>query len=289
MKKTRLEDLVDPISAREIEMSEARLIVASLSKHLTAQEMQLLQTETKEDLLALDIPIKSYRARQAAKRKARAKARAFLGMNYAHERKAHRDARPQVDAVMPTRNGAYATHMREYLVERGLSYLLAEYNGWYTSTDAGDNHPRIVMPASNTGGFIYWQARSIYSGDLPRYQSPRVPRHDSVIVVYASNNWELSEYIYIVEGPMDALAIAGEGYTAIALMGSMPKHEALVSIVTRFPDKRLVIFADTDAFGAGARLLAEFSMLGRTVLLMNATPYKDIASVPVDLRREYLL
>ena len=62
-----------------------------------------------------------------------------------------------------------------YLQERGLSSSVAMVNGWYPSLEAGDSEKRIVMPATNSSGMAYWQARAIEKDVEPRYQSPPVP------------------------------------------------------------------------------------------------------------------
>jgi hypothetical protein len=108
-----------------------------------------------------------------------------------------------------------------YLKQRGLDPDLAAQNGWKPIWRKG---LRILIPATTRlPGHHYWQARSLGNHPL-RYESPNGPRKDALIVVKNDR----PRVACVVEGPMDALAMAELPRTAgIALMGIVPPKDAL--------------------------------------------------------------
>src|ERR1700675_3508463 len=94
---------------------------------------------------------------------------------YQHERNEEQE-RPTINLTCPlmSTSGFDITAMKEYLTHRGLSFELAEANGWYPSRHAGDCFLRIVIPAVVTKDrHVYWQARAIDKFAHIRYQSPK--------------------------------------------------------------------------------------------------------------------
>ncbi len=195
--------------------------------------------------------------------------------------------------------GAAEEWCREYLETRGLSWALAVQNGWYPSQHAGDWLTRIVIPAlSSTPGHAYWQARAISPAAFIRYQSPKGPRLDAVIVVNplpqpcaAALKWE--PVTVLVEGPMDALAVAECGLVGIALMGATPGPTVLRSLYNRFKYGTAVfVMPDRDAVPEGQQTRLHLASLGKATRLINLadwTDKKDFASLPYATRRVILM
>jgi hypothetical protein len=167
--------------------------------------------------------------------------------------------------------------MARYLYQRRLDYQLAVTNFWYGSYKAGDDSPRIVIPAtSKIPGNVFWQARAM--DDNPkRWQSPHAPRGDAVIVVWPTDRPTLSA---VVEGPMDALAAAGAGVLGVALMGATPSQEALVLTATMIHGTICTVVADQDALQAAARWTAFLANVGVRVRMTYSAAYKDLADTP---------
>lgn len=193
--------------------------------------------------------------------------------------------------------------MNRYLNSRRLDPSLARINGWYPSRRAGDNEPRIVIPAINSLDYPYWQARAMIEGGM-RYQSPRVARTDSVIeVVPMIPAVEWGPFVlFITEGPMDALALMQEGYRfnyptkAIALMGDYPSDCVYEFLAERFEDseiEKVVLFGDNDAPGEAAKIMARL-MVYQTfdcdvVMIFPYPGCKDFAAMPNELRQKLFL
>ena len=129
---------------------------------------------------------------------------------YSFEYKLDRDKAP-ANTTWPlmSTSGVDLDASRAYLKERGLSWDLAEENGWYPSRNAMDSFLRIVIPALTTvKDHIYWQARAVSKNVHIRYQTPRGPRHGALVRVRALPDDEHTCEVVIVEGPLDALAVA---------------------------------------------------------------------------------
>jgi len=200
--------------------------------------------------------------------------------------------------------------MASYLGIRQLSFDTARQNGWYPSWDAGDANPRIVIPATATGGNLYWQARLMEKKDgrsessvhlldnthiAPppiRYMSPFAPRGDAIVVV-----WPLPaplpranrrNTVIIAEGPMDALAAAGHGFMGVALMGLRPPEQSLDLTAKLFRDKMCGLVADSNGQEAMSAILIWLSSRGIACKLILVQPYDDLADIPNLARGRYL-
>mgnify|MGYP001560793124 CR=1 FL=1 len=211
-------------------------------------------------------------------------------MSYEHERE------PQVRPLptksycrsLPPRDEGLVRQMEAYLEGRGLNYRLAVANMWYPSSQAGDNSPRIVMPAtSNIRGNTFWQARAM-DGSEKRYQSPPAARGDAVILVWPER--PMVDRAVVSEGPMDALAAAGEGWLGIALMGNTPPDETLL-LTKQFLRGIMatIIVPDMDDPTALTEVMSRLVQLGvPNCRLVLPYPKKDLSDCPRELRSNLL-
>ena len=210
---------------------------------------------------------------------------------YHHERPAfEKDLRP-VLVSLPRRDSELWNEFDAYLNRRGLDSRLAQDNGWYPSKAAGDCAPRIVIPCSTEIGRVYWQARAMRFYTEPRYQSPITQREDAIVFVVpnrgtynALQGW--TKKVIITEGPLDALAVAGEGYTGIGLMGNKPPEVVLLRLVKMLRDsgQELYLFADSDALGEMSQVSKNLSKAGLQIRLIYMNGYKDAAAIPAKRR-----
>lgn len=184
---------------------------------------------------------------------------------YQHERQESKYQPTDTNSDVPILDGLPSTYymaMSQYLSERGLSYMTARSNGW---TMCDRNGRRVYIPArSLIEGHVYWQARGIDGQEL-RYDSPRGPRRDALVVVESGYT---PKVLGVVEGPMDALAV-GEipGCTGIALMGISPSEETIQHLLTYVKAYAIILFiADRDQihgmFDVQTKVLLKAQLMG---------------------------
>jgi hypothetical protein len=163
---------------------------------------------------------------------------------YDHERRERKNDGEVKHIAMPTPRPKVQQLVDAYLLNRGLDHRLAKANGWYPTIDGG---ARVVIPCINTAGFNYWQARTV-DGHPLRYDSPAIPRKDSIVLLIPSGTRKRWETLVVCEGPCDALA-AAEFYPAVALMGGTPSEEVVDHVYRQRESlglSRVVIIPDQD-------------------------------------------
>ncbi len=184
---------------------------------------------------------------------------------------------------MPTCRPELWEDFSEYLEARDLDPELARYNGWFPVKYKGCK--RILIPCTNLGGVPYFQARAMTDDVELRYASPLAPRDDSIVLVWPEGK---VRGCVVLEGPMDALAAAGEGYLGIALMGNTPNDvviEHLSGYVRKF--QPVYVVPDADALEMGPAVLCALVQhsLSGTIL---TPPKKDLAAMSPKARKEFL-
>jgi hypothetical protein len=164
-----------------------------------------------------------------------------------------------------------------YLKTRQLSWRIARDSGWYVAWAPEWGRPRLVIPAQDRfHKTVFWQARAL--DDSPkRYLSPERPRGEALVVAED----DMVRAVVVVEGPMDALAAAAEGYLGIALMGSYPPPEALAHLVYRLRTMHapVLCLADKDAPGPMSQVLLYLTACGIKAKLVVCQPAKDLAAL----------
>jgi len=206
-------------------------------------------------------------------------------MHYTHDR----NERQRNPGQINTRNLPYQNDMgldrfdlmRDYLSARGLNCILALHNGWYPVENKG---LRIYIPAvTRIPGHMYWQARSIEGHPL-RYDSPFGPRRDALVVVKGEVPCST---VCIVEGPMDALAMAElTGVAGIALLGLSPPEEALAHLASLCEEYSRVVCVPDKAEIDGMMLIQNY-LANRAIQSTMKIPFdrKDIADYNLRDRR----
>src|SRR5574341_887606 len=187
---------------------------------------------------------------------------------------------------LPARNESLWKDFDKYLTHRNLSPSIAKANLWFPSDQAGDDQPRIVVPAAAAHpDNHFWQARLM--GDGPRrYESPHGCRSgDACIVVYPME-FPLPVEAAVVEGPMCALAVAMTGRLGVATMGANPPEERLDLIYHRVRGTICSVIPDSDRQDL---FIHVFSYLtNRGVQCRWLVPYaKDFADMSLSNRRRF--
>lgn len=208
-------------------------------------------------------------------------------MSYSHER-----TRPKSDTfntLWPTvATDDYANHWyREYLRQRRIDFETAYLTGVYPSNM---DCLRAVLPCvSRKEGHAYYQARAIPSHATVRYRSPMGARHGALFC--ADSVSESSPFLCLVEGPMDALALASCGVDSIALMGISPDEETRHHVIHRLkvnPRPVVIMFDNEDEAQSKASelalYLASYGFPSRVFIPKS----KDFAASSDSERRTYV-
>ena len=210
-------------------------------------------------------------------------------MIYAHERRQPKEATYNTFFPLRSPHPGDALLVEQYLTGRGLSPYLATANGWYPSISV-DQYLRVVIPAQTSRlGHAYWQARALNPSARVRYQSPPGSRGSAVVMVKPFGK-RVTPMAVIVEGPMDALAAAGEGYYGFALMGNTPPPKVLDHVIALCSVRGIVgavVVPDHDSSESGPYLAAYFACGGiptGVVELSEWTEAKDLAGASVSER-----
>jgi Toprim domain-containing protein len=211
---------------------------------------------------------------------------------YFHERSPKDNTAPD-NTVWPlmSTDGVDVDDMKRYLQDRGLSYELAEANGWYPSRRAGDTFLRIVIPALSTEqGHVYWQARAVSPNVQLRYQSPKGPRHGALVSVRAWPEDVRTREVIIVEGPTDALAAADCEVDAVALMGMNPGRDALEHLIKLVDNRPALIVLDNEpeAQVHAANLAMILASAGSQAHSDRLRFVKDLAAMKFAARRAWI-
>lgn len=211
-------------------------------------------------------------------------------MQYPHERRERvRNARTQL-VRFPLNCPDLDADMDHYLGMRNLSCDVARENSWYPTYDNETLEPRIVIPCSNSAGVPYWQARAMRDDIKLRYDSPSVPRDDSIVIVWPIDVTGKFSRAVIVEGPMDALAAAGQDAVGFALMGNAPNSEVLLYLQSKLrslhPNKVLVIpDQDNPQLGSGIVSSIQDGSLRFSVRIPDE---KDLAAMELNERKKII-
>lgn len=205
-------------------------------------------------------------------------------MDYLHEKK---DTGPFRPAKFPPPRPDLAKYSAEYLASRELSAELAAENGWYTSEWRGV--PVIVIPAWTSYGAAWFQVRATVPTDW-RYDSPKGSRGDALGLVWPTCYGGAGESgIVVVEGPMDALAVAEVGLLGIAMLGKNPSASQLERLgfyLSRIFAKRVLVVPDRDGLELVEKVLTVAP--SNVVVRVLVPPVKDFAAMSRKERGAFL-
>lgn len=215
------------------------------------------------------------------------------GFYYQHERDERQPSGP-LNQVWPEYSslGTHQDRVDAYLLDRHLSPQIAQANGWYPSTKAGDSFLRVVIPATprpDKPGHVYWQARDVTGKAALRYRSPGGPRADALVVVKADQA-RPSKQVVIVEGPMDALAAAHLGYDAVACMGISPPASTVLRLRELIQQRPALLVFDNEpeATKSAMMIMMTLSSLGVHLRVASLTGVNDLAKCTVAERMRFL-
>ena len=117
---------------------------------------------------------------------------------------------------------------------------------------------RIVIPIVYNGDVKFVTSRSIYN------DCPKPHLHIGKTVKYAFNHRVLeenSDYVIIVESPLDAIQLEQKNLNAIAVMGTNMVPSLLINSLKKYINKNIYICFDIDKNKAGINGAIKLSML----------------------------
>lgn len=204
-------------------------------------------------------------------------------MQYQHEIREKKARYTGPRPAYPLPEEELEDRMESYLHARRLEYRLAKANGWYAAYYK--SAPRIIIPCSNSEGVPYFQGRAMNDHEL-RYASPASPRDDSLVIVWPKSTASVGGVV--VEGPMDAMAAAGQGFVGVALMGNQP-NEVVLDHLCKYARafQPVLILPDIDALEMGPTVLCAIAQRGIGGTILSPLK-KDLAEMSISQRREFL-
>ncbi len=115
---------------------------------------------------------------------------------------------------------------------------------------------RIMFPISNEGGKVIAFGGRAMGDDMPKYMnSPETPIYSKSTVLYhldrAKESLRHSDFAVLVEGYMDAIAVARAGIGNVVASCGTSLAESQIKLLSRFT-QRIVVNYDPDAAGQAA-------------------------------------
>jgi DNA primase len=140
------------------------------------------------------------------------------------------------------------------------SEALLEASGLVSKNEGGRLYDRfrrrIMFPISNDAGKVIAFGGRAMGDDMPKYlNSPETPVYSKSNVLYhldrAKESLRQADFAILVEGYMDAIAVARAGLSNVVASCGTALAESQVKLLTRFT-RRIVVNYDPDAAGQAA-------------------------------------
>jgi DNA primase len=140
------------------------------------------------------------------------------------------------------------------------SEALLEVSGLFSKNESSRLYDRfrrrIMFPIANDSGKIIAFGGRAMGDDMPKYlNSPETPAYSKSNVLYhldrAKESLRQSDFAILVEGYMDAIAVARAGFSNVVASCGTALAEAQIKLLGRFT-RRVVVNYDPDAAGQAA-------------------------------------
>jgi DNA primase len=155
----------------------------------------------------------------------------------------------------PRTNDRIAYGVRKYLLGRGFSPKHWEH---YKLGFAPSQGYRVIIPIERD----YWQGRTIFDWDKPKYINPKA---ESGSVIFNSPALELYEQVVICEGAFSAMAV---GENAVALIGKEPTYSKIERLLGADVED-YIIALEPKAFKTMRRLMDALHKGGKKLEIWN--------------------
>ena len=140
------------------------------------------------------------------------------------------------------------------------SEALLESSGLFSKNESGRLYDRfrrrIMFPIANDGGKVIAFGGRAMGDDMPKYlNSPETPVYSKSNVLYhldrAKESLRQADFAILVEGYMDAIAVARAGFSNVVASCGTALADAQIKLLARFT-RRIVVNYDPDAAGQAA-------------------------------------
>jgi DNA primase len=160
----------------------------------------------------------------------------------------------------PSAGSALRRHLEEAARGRKLHPKSLESAGLFSSDQGGRMYDRfrrrVMFPISNEAGKVIAFGGRAMGDEMPKYMnSPETPIYSKSNVLYhldrAKEGLRQADFAILVEGYMDAIAVARAGLTNVVASCGTALAESQVKLLARFT-RRIVVNYDPDAAGQAA-------------------------------------
>lgn len=184
---------------------------------------------------------------------------------------------------LPVRN-PYSRGAAAYLEARGIPEWAWDGFGLRTAL-TGLWAYRVIIPMRLRGTLVTWTGRTTQQGKLPRYLScPTETALEGIKDIvwpfdYAKNR-DGKRFLFVVEGPMDALKmnvlLRDTGDAAVCLSGKTISPQQMQQVLELAADYQCVfMLLDTDAMGSGMRMVCQLRLFTPCYFLAPGGGAKD--------------
>ena len=221
-----------------------------------------------------------------------------VAMAYLEERGLDREAILRFGlGFAPSSGEALLRHLKSKYPER-----LLDPSGLFSRDQSGRLYDRfrrrIMFPVANESGKVIAFGGRAMGDDMPKYlNSPETPVYSKSNVLYhldrAKESLRQNDFAILVEGYMDAIAVARAGLANVVASCGTSLAESQIKLLSRFT-RRIVVNYDPDTAGQAATerslgLLLEKEFDVRVLALPGAAdPDKFLREQGVDAYRKFL-
>jgi DNA primase len=160
----------------------------------------------------------------------------------------------------PSTGGALRRHMEEATRGKKLNPKFLEASGLFSADQSGRLYDRfrrrVMFPIANEAGKVIAFGGRALGDEMPKYMnSPETPIYSKSNVLYhldrAKEGLRLADFAILVEGYMDAIAVARAGFGNVVASCGTALAESQVKLLGRFT-RKIVVNYDPDTAGQAA-------------------------------------
>lgn len=162
------------------------------------------------------------------------------------------------------------------IIKKFKDYRCIDYPIYYCYT--GKFYNRLIIPVFSNGECIYFQGRSIFKDQMPKYLNPSIEKENIILNL---DNFDENEYIIVTEGFLDALSIGNQGTSCIGA----DINDLFLTELFKYTSKGVIIALDNDERGLiGIKKIIKHSIFNKKLYYFFLTEYKDLNEYKIKKR-----